>query len=199
MMRKTLLAVLVSGFMVTGAQAAGNQVNGYLFGNVGQADYDFGSYFKPFVGSVDEKDTAFKVGAGVQLNQYVGVEFQYVDLGEATYKERNPTFQETIEVSGYGANLVGTLPLNRFKLYGKLGYHQLEADYKAKDAFDSASSSNKDWITSYAVGATFVITPQFEVALEYERYNDVEYRDLVAGRKVEADIDLASVGLRYNF
>lgn len=199
MMRKTLLAVLVSGLMVTGAQAAGNQVNGYLFGNVGQADYDFGSYFKPFVGSVDEKDTAFKVGAGVQLNQYVGVEFQYVDLGEATYKERNPTFQETIEVSGYGANLVGTLPLNRFKLYGKLGYHQLEADYKAKDAFDSASSSNKDWITSYAVGATFVITPQFEVALEYERYNDVEYRDLVAGRKVEADIDLASVGLRYNF
>ena len=199
MMRKTLLAVLVSGLMVTGAQAAGNQVNGYLFGNVGQADYDFGSYFKPFVGSVDEKDTAFKVGAGVQLNQYVGVEFQYVDLGEATYKERNPTFQETIEVSGYGANLVGTLPLNRFKLYGKLGYHQLEADYKAKDAFDSASSSNKDWITSYAVGATFVITPQFEVALEYERYNDVEYRDLFAGRKVEADIDLASVGLRYNF
>ena len=199
MMRKTLLAVLVSGLMVTGAQAAGNQVNGYLFGNVGQADYDFGSYFKPFVGSVDEKDTAFKVGAGVQLNQYVGVEFQYVDLGEATYKERNPTFQETIEVSGYGANLVGTLPLNRFKLYGKLGYHQLEADYKAKDAFDSASSSNKDWITSYAVGATVVITPQFEVALEYERYNDVEYRDLVAGRKVEADIDLASVGLRYNF
>lgn len=34
MMRKTLLAVLVSGLMVTGVQAAENQVNGYLFGNV---------------------------------------------------------------------------------------------------------------------------------------------------------------------
>lgn len=197
MMRKTLLAVLVSGLMVTGVQAAENQVNGYLFGNVGQADYDFGSYFKPFIGSVDDTDTAFKIGAGVQLNRYVGVEFQYIDLGEATYKE--PGYKETIEVSGLGANVVGTLPLNRFKLYGKLGYHQLEADYKAKDAFDSASSSKKDWITSYAVGATFVVTPQFEVALEYERYNDVKYRDLVAGRNVEADIDLASIGLRYNF
>ena len=199
MIRKTLLAVLVSGAMVSGVQAAGNQVNGYLFGNVGQADYDFGSYFKPYIGSVDDTDTAFKVGAGVQLLPWVGIEFQYLDLGEATYKERSPTYKETIEVSGYGANVVGTLPLNRFKLYGKLGYHQLEADYKAKDASGSASSSKKDWITSYAVGATFAITPQFEVALEYERYNEVKYRDLADGRNVEADIDLASIGLRYNF
>ncbi|PRB79919.1 porin family protein [Pseudomonas sp. MYb185] len=199
MFRKSLLAVMVSGLMVAGVQAAESQVNGYLFGNVGQADYDFGSYFKPFAGSVDEKDTAFKVGAGVQLNKYVGVELQYIDLGEATYKQ--PDYKETIEVSGYGANLVGTLPLNRFKLYGKVGYHQLEADYKAKDTFfdERASSSEKDWITSYAVGATFAINPQFEVAVEYERYNDVEYRDIEAGRDVEVDIDLATIGLRYNF
>ena len=193
MMRKTLLAVLISGAMVTGVQAAGNQVNGYLFGNVGQADYDFGSAFKGAPGSLDEEDTAFKVGAGVQLNPYVGVEFQYVNLGEATYK--HPGFKQIAEVEGYGANLVGTIPLDRFKLYGKVGYHKLEMEISEKEVgwFDW-SDSKKDWITSYAIGATFALTPQFEIAAEYERYDDVADKF-----DANVDIDLASIGLRYNF
>ena len=193
MMRKSLLAVLVSGLMVTGVQAAENQVNGYLFGNVGQADYDFGKAFKGAPGSLDEKDTAFKVGAGVQLNPYVAVEFQWVDLGEATYKE--PGYKGLASIDGYGANIVGTLPLDRFKLYGKVGYHKLEMEVKDKDDFwDDWSASEKDWITSYAVGATYMLTPQFEVGAEYERYDDVADKF-----DVNVDVDLASLTLRYNF
>lgn len=194
MMRKTLLAVLISGAMVTGVQAAGNQVNGYLFGNVGQADYDFGSEYSGFIGSVDEEDTAFKIGAGVQLNPYVGIEFQYVDLGEATYKE--PGYKEIAKVDGFGANLVATLPLDRFKLYGKLGYHKLEFDARGKlDGFGTVWSESKDdWVTSYAVGATFALNPQFEIVAEYERYDDVADKF-----DINVDIDLASIGLRYNF
>ncbi|MFA5678933.1 MAG: porin family protein [Pseudomonas sp.] len=194
MMRKTLLAVLVSGLMVSGVQAADNQVNGYLFGNVGQADYDLGNYFKPFIGSVDDTDTAFKIGAGIQLNSYVGIEFQYVDLGEATYKE--PGYKEMVEVEGYGMNLVGTIPLDRVKLYGKLGYHKMEFEARGKlDGFGTVwSGSEKDWVTSYALGTTFAVTPQFELVAEYERYDDVA--DKV---DLNVDIDLASVGLRYNF
>ena len=193
MMRKTLLAVLVSGAMVTGVQAAGNQVNGYLFGNVGQADYDFGSIFKGAPGSLDDDDTAFKIGAGVQLNPYVGIEFQYVDLGEATYKE--PGYKEIITADGFGANLVGTVPLDRFKLYGKLGYHKLELEVKEKEVgWEDWSESKKDWVVSYAIGATFALTPQFEVVAEYERYDDVADKF-----DANVDIDLASIGLRYNF
>ena len=194
MMRKTLLAVLVSGAMVSGAQAAGDQVNGYLFGNVGQADYDFGNYFKPFIGSVDDTDTAFKVGAGVQLNPFVGIEFQYVDLGEATYKE--PNYKEMVEVEGYGMNVVGTIPLDRVKLYGKVGYHKMEFEARGKqDGFGTVwSGSEKDWVVSYALGATFAIIPQLELVAEYERYDDVA--DKVG---LNVDIDLASLGLRYNF
>src|SRR5690554_7128578 len=74
MMRKTLLAVLIAGAMVSGVQAAVSHVNGYLFGHVGQADYDTGSFYSGVPGSLDEKDTAFKIGAGVQLNSYVSIE-----------------------------------------------------------------------------------------------------------------------------
>ncbi|WP_185268690.1 porin family protein [Halopseudomonas xiamenensis] len=193
MFRKSLLAVMVSGLMVAGVQAAENQVNGYLFGNIGQADYDLGNLYQGFIGSVDETDTAFKLGAGVQLNPYIGIEFQYVDLGEAAYKE--PGYKEMVEVEGFGANLVATLPLDRFKLYGKVGYHKLKFEAQIKDDFwGTWSDSEKDWITSYAVGATYALTPQFEVVAEYERYDDVADKF-----DVNIDIDLATIGLRYNF
>ena len=193
MMRKTLLAVLVSGLMVSGVQAADNQVNGYLFGHVGQADYDFGSFFSGAPGSLDDEDTAFKIGAGIQLTPFVGIEFQYMDLGEATYKQ--PGRKLIGEVEGYGANLVGTLPLDRFKLYGKLGYHNVEMELTDKEVgWPDWSDSKKDWVVSYAVGATFALTPQFEIAAEYERYDDVADKF-----DANVDIDLASIGLRYNF
>src|SRR5690606_41106767 len=101
MMRKSLLALLVSGLMVTGVQAAENQVNGYLFGNIGQAEADKPGFKKDldaeaaafaddfafgFRSSWDDKDTAFKIGAGIQLNQHIAVEFQYIDLGTPEYK-----------------------------------------------------------------------------------------------------------------
>ena len=195
MMRKTLLAVLVSGAMVSGVQAADNQVNGYLFANVGQTDYDTGSFYRGTAGSLDEKDIGFKVGAGVQLNRFVGVEFQYADLGELTYKA--PGFKGTDTVDGYGANLVGTIPLNRFKLYGKIGYHKMEYEVTEKDVLGKWSKTEKEWVTSYALGATFAVTPQFEIVAEYERYESVADNFNKSG--FDADIDLASIGLRYNF
>lgn len=184
MFKKTLFAAVVMGAMVTGAQAAEINPNGYLFGSVGQADAD--------LNWTDEKDTAFKIGAGVQLNPYVGVEFQYVDLGEAVDKYRDALNSASVSAAtdGFGANLVGTLPMDRFKLFGKVGYHKLDTDIKVRINNASGSGSESEWVTSYGVGASFALSPAFEVVAEYERYNDVAD---------EYDIDLLSAGLRYNF
>jgi len=194
-MRKTLLAVLIAGAMVSGVQAAESHVNGYLFGHVGQADYDTGSFYSGVPGSLDEKDTAFKIGAGVQLNSYVGIEFQYVDLGDLTFKTAG--FRTRDSADGLGANLVATLPLDRFKLYGKVGYHKMKYEVTEKDGFGSWNESEKEWVTSYAIGATLALTPAFEIVAEYERYQDVA--DNFNGSGFDADVDLASIGLRYNF
>ena len=215
MMRKTLLAVLISGAMVTGVQAAGNQVNGYLFGNVGQADAEKPGLVKglnaelaaeadffglDFRSSWDEKDTAFKIGAGIQLNRHIAVEFQYTDLGSPEYKGSlsdgfdTVTAKVTGNTDGYGMNLVGSLPFDRFKLFGKVGYHKLEteASVKISDGVDSLkmSETEKEWVTSFGVGASYAFTPQVELAAEFERYQDVAD---------EYDVDMASIGLRYNF
>jgi len=213
MFRKSLLAVMVSGLMVAGVQAAENQVNGYLFGNVGQADADVPSLVEDIDGalafradfwglgfrsSFDEKDTAFKIGAGIQLNRYVGVEFQYIDLGSLEYKATLTDGLDTAtakikgDTDGFGMNLVGTLPFDRFKLFGKVGYHKLETEVSVKvlgTMFD-ASESEKEWVTSYGIGASYAFTPQLELVAEYEQYRDVAD---------DYDVDFGSIGLRYNF
>lgn len=215
MMRKTLLAVLISGAMVTGVQAAGNQVNGYLFGNIGQAEAEKPNLIKGmsaeldaladsqgwgYRSSWDDKDTAFKIGAGIQLNRHIAIEFQYTDLGSPEYKGTLTDGFDTVGVKvtgdtdGFGMNLVGTLPFDRFKLFGKIGYHKLETEASVKVSTDFGSlkmkETEKEWVTSYGIGASYAFTPQVELAAEFERYQDVAD---------EYDVDMASIGLRYNF
>lgn len=215
MFRKTLLVALVSGAMVSGVQAAGVQANGYLFGSVGQSDAEKPGLVKDLdaglqvdiangwqgSSSFDDTDTAFKVGAGVQLNSYVGVELQYIDLGEIAYKlsETNGAnaldYKMSAGTKGYGGNVVGTLPLDQFKLFGKVGYHKLKTKVKQDISVTGVgqvkgSDSANEWVTSYGIGASFAFTPQVELVAEYERYRDVAD---------EYDVDFASIGLRYNF
>ena len=214
-MRKTLLAVLVSGLMVSGVQAADNQVNGYLFGNIGQAEADKPGLVKDldavfadesaaaglgFRSSWDDKDTAFKIGVGIQLNRHVAIEFQYTDLGSPEYKGtvtdgfNDGTLKVSGDTDGFGMNLVGSLPFDRFKLFGKIGYHKLETelvlDVNVPGDSLRLKDSQKEWVTSYGIGASYAFTPQVELAAEFERYQDVAD---------EYDVDMASIGLRYNF
>ncbi|WP_178114789.1 porin family protein [Pseudomonas saliphila] len=221
MFKKTLLAALVSGVMISGVQAAEIQPNGYLFGNVGQSDADASDIGNGldalseaiatdfgFEGSssFDEKDSAFKIGAGIQLNPHVAVEFQYIDLGEIAYKSKGVNssgetgvLKATSGTEGFGASLVGTLPFDRFKLFGKVGYHKLKTEVKASidlrlvggaQFSDEEKDDATEWVNSLGVGASFAFTPTVELVAEYERYSDVAD---------EYDVDFASIGLRYNF
>lgn len=216
MLHKSLLAVLVTGVLVSGVQAAEVQPNGYLFGNVGRSDAEKMKLVKEaeaefrevavdnglqMHSSFDGKDTAYKVGAGLQLNRHVGVEFQYTDLGQVDYKAgltdgtNTLTYKLSGKTKGYGANLVGTLPFDQFKLFGKVGYHKLKTKASERvllngGLMEKDSDSANEWVTSFGVGAAYAFTRQIELVAEYERYSDVAD---------EYDVDFASVGLRYNF
>lgn len=203
MFKKAFIAAVLAGAAVSTASAA--EVNGYLFGNIGQAEVDLGAFESELQDlglstSADEKDTAFKVGAGVQLNQYVGVEFQYVDLGDFTVDASAAgagSAKATFSTSGLGANLVGTLPMGALKLYGKVGYNKLETEGKVSAGGSTIfRDEEKENITSFALGASYALTPQFELGLEFERYQDLGSDDTTGG---EEDADFVSLGLRYNF
>lgn len=186
MFKKSFMVALIASAAVSTANAA--EVNGYLFGSVGQAEADLFDDINESGVSIDEKDTAFKIGAGVQLNSYVGVEFQYSNLGEVSASDS--VAKASAETEGYGMNLVASLPFDRFSLFGKVGYHKLETDVSLRVFEDSASGSDDEWAKSYGLGASFAFTPALAIVAEYEQYRDVAD---------EFDIDLVSAGLRYNF
>lgn len=204
MFKKTLLSAAVISLASLTGVAQAEQVNGYLFASVGQSEADVSKraldndlgLLPDERSSLDKKDTAYKIGAGIQLNPYVGVEFQYLDLGEVVYKLDGPDFNARIraETKGLGINAVGTLPLDRFGLFAKVGYHQLKTDAKAvlSSSFftDRASDSEKEWVWSWGVGASLMLTESFSLVAEFERYRDVAD---------DFDVDLISAGLRYNF
>ena len=191
MLKKTLLAAVVLGLSATAVQA--DDVSGYLSGNVGQSDTKGGG-----------TDTAYKIAVGLQANQYVALEAQYIDLGEGKAKAYVAVDDVTVrakgafDTKGFGANLVGTLPLDDFKLFGKVGYHRLETKGTVKGTATKGTQTlnfkvkdkTNEWVPSFGAGASYAFTPAIEVVAEYERYKKVAD---------SYDVDLASVGLRYNF
>ena len=225
MLKKTLLAAAVFACATTAVQA--DEVSGYLTGSIGQAKAEKPKvvkeeqgFFKEIGGSTssDRTDTAYKIAVGLKMNPYVALEAQYIDLGKASYKGSvsEPgvvSYTEKIDfkTSGLGANLVGTLPLNDFTLFAKAGYHLLKTKGTLKNSInitgvgsfsDSESKTVRKWTPSFGVGASYAITQELAVVAEYERYQDVANKKVdVYGDKTsfKHNIDLASVGLRYNF
>jgi OOP family OmpA-OmpF porin len=182
MLKKTLLAAVVLGLATTAVQA--NEVSGYATYSLGQTDSR----------SFDtNKKIGHKVAVGLQANQFVGLEAQYTDLGNPNIKGSvagHPA-KLSAQTRGLGANLVGTLPLNDFKLFAKVGYHKMETKGSLKiDGFGSESDKVREWVPSLGVGGAYTLTPVFDVVAEYERYQDVAD---------DYNVDFASVGIRYNF
>lgn len=115
------------------------------------------------------------------------------------------------KTSGLGVNLVGTLPLDDFTLLAKAGYHHLKTEGKLKESFgatgvggisESGNATIRKWTPSFGVGASYAMTPSFSVVAEYERYKNVASKKVyVDGDKTsfKHSVDLASIGLRYNF
>ncbi len=197
MLKKTLLAAVVLGLSTTAVQA--NEVSGYVTGSMGQTDSK---------GFDTNNKLGYKIAVGLQANQYVALEAQYTDLGKPKDKASgralvngvpgNVNVKGTAETRGLGANLVGTLPLDDFKLFAKVGYHRLETKVKGTATASALgvsysekfSGKEREWVPSFGAGASYAIMPELEIIAEYERYKSVAD---------DYDVDFASVGLRYNF
>ena len=184
MLKKTLLAALVLGVTATAVQA--NEVSGYAAYSLGQTDSK---------GFNTKKKIGHKVVVGLQANEFVGLEAQYTDLGKPkdkfTVRDSGNLYNAkgTAQTRGIGGNLVGTLPLNDFKVFAKVGYHRMETKVKIA-GLGSESFKEREWVPSVGLGGAYTLTPELDVIAEYERYKDVAD---------DYNVDFASVGIRYKF
>jgi OOP family OmpA-OmpF porin len=186
--------LVVSGLVLSGLLAATQaSAQAFVGGSIGQSDIDSditGGLITS--GSVDGKDTAFKVFGGYMFNRHFGVEGAYVDLGEVSYSGDFfglPVTGGKVEVSGFNVAALGSYPITeQFSVFGKIGLFIWEAE--ASDTTGgvpfSAKEDGRD--ISFGVGVGYNFTRNLGVRLEWERF-----------KLDEADADLISVGVAWRF
>ncbi len=188
--------------------------------NVSQGDLDntlindFGSVGLTIVdatSSLDDSDTGFGLAAGYQVSDYFAAELAYVDLGDITYDAAGTVtdgvvvsdMEATLSQSADGPviSLLGIVPVgnSRFSVYGRLGLALMNVDADigltlgGTPANDSASTTRSNAV--YGVGVEYGIGDRFGVRVEWDRYADVGSEELAG----DIDVDLITLGLRYNF
>ena len=154
---------------------------GYFGASVGQATYEENT----FLGNFDESDTAFKLFLGYRLNENIAVEGVYVDYGEPSGNLSG--VPASVEFDGFGANLVGTIPLGTgFELFGKLGF----LAWDGKVNLGSLSNEQDDTDLTYGVGVAYFFNEQIGIQGEWE-FIDFDQSNM--------DGDMVSVGVQFRF
>jgi opacity protein-like surface antigen len=104
------------------------------------------------IANTDSNNTSYKLFAGYQSTQYLGVEVAYNDFGKYRGASGNAW-----SIAG-----VGTLPLNKFwNITAKLGATMNHTDL-------ASASRHTDLLTGVGVG--YIVAPNMIVRLEYEDF-----------------------------
>lgn len=189
MIRDTIAAAAFAlAFASTQASA-----QGFLGASIGQSDIDEEIASGLITsGSVDGKDTAWKLFGGYMFSRNLGLEVGYASLGEASYEGEffgDAVTGGKVEVSGFNVAVIGNLPLSeRFSLFGKLGLFIWEAEASDTTAGLPFSDASDGTDISFGIGLSYDFTRQLGMRAEWEMFQIDE---------VEAS--LLSVGLVWRF
>jgi opacity protein-like surface antigen len=154
------LALALAASLVAGSAMA-DAPKLYVVAGVGQGDiYD---YSNDALSDVDTKDTAWQIAGGAQFNQYLAVEFQYQDWGEATGRnsdgDRTSTSATTV-----GISVLPQLPLTEeLSVYGRLGFVRGGQEFGGVDSGSNWSTTN-----TFGFGLQYNLDEHFAIRGEYQ-------------------------------
>lgn len=187
-----LMAAMVSALALSTSASAGFfdlTLAPYVGVGVGKSQADITC---PAATSCDDKDTAYKLYGGLEVNEFMSMELGYVDLGKSTYSGAVSGKRET---RGMSVQLVGTYALSpKFTLLGKGGFGILNTEVDGT-VVASKSEADTDLEWSLGLGAQYNFTKNVGMRVEWERYFNVG--DATTTR--EADVDLITAGVIFKF
>jgi opacity protein-like surface antigen len=171
---KHIVATAVLVALGTTPALAENDSGFYAGAGVGRFNVQIDNFgdIPDTIGSFDSDDTTFKAFAGWRFNPYVGVEVDYMDLGnpEDTIDAR----RVNADVNGVAPYIVGTLPLGPVELFAKAGYLFYDVQVDVDDATVS-DDSNEDFVYGGGIGLT--LFDHLHTRLEYEVIDIGEFND----------------------
>jgi OOP family OmpA-OmpF porin len=160
----------------------------FVGASVGQSTSDISC---PAATSCDDSDLAWKVYGGLEVNEYISMEFGYADMGEVEYTGAQTG---TREVAGVTMHLLGSYALTpNFSLLASGGLNILSTDVKG-----TVAAEDTDVAWSFGLGAQYNFSKSVGLRVEWERYFEVGSSNFNGGTG-EADIDLISAGMVFKF
>ncbi len=182
-----------------GISSAANAA-GYAGIAIGQASVDVETVdLGPTVSTdVSDSDTSFKIFGGYTVSENFSIEAGYVDFGEfgVDYSDGIDSLSDKVEATALYVAAVGSMPVGKAKLFGKLGLAQWDVDASVSSTFGvsgSASASGTDPVIG--LGVKFDAADTVELRAEFERYKNVGDDDKTG----ESDVDVLSVGAVMKF
>lgn len=158
---------------------------GYVGINLGKSSFD--TDCGPAGLSCDDPDLAGKIYFGGALNDRVGIEFAYVNMGRADRAGGHA------EAQGANASLVGTWPVNRWSLFAKLGGTYGFTKVTSEPGSGVTEGRRRGLGVSYGAGIGYDLQPNSTVVLEWERH---DFRFRGTGRE---GIDALTLGYVYRY
>ena len=193
-MKRTLAVFLGAGALALSQASFAQDMGWYVGATVGQSKFkdscnDLGG------ATCDDKDTAFRILGGYQLNRNFAAEVGYSQLGKAKASVPGASIEQKASVW----ELVGiaALPIgNAFSVYGKGGvYHGELKDTFNSTAFGSAEEKTTNTALTYGAGVRFDFLRNLALRAEYQRYKDLGDPNSTG----ETDIEVLSLGLLWKF
>jgi Outer membrane protein beta-barrel domain len=158
-----------------------NDSGPYVGGGYGQFDTSVSDIegLTDAIGDLDTDDSAWKLFFGWRFNKFISLEADYIDLGSprGDFDASGTSGDYQLDLAGFGAYVIGTLPIGIFELSGKVGYyfHDLEIDVD----LDNIGPGNGDVIGGddsgeavvYGVGAGVTLFDHLNTKIEYELFD----------------------------
>jgi|SRR5687767_11914336 OmpA-OmpF porin, OOP family len=191
MYKSTVVAGCMALIATCGSAHAqvGQERGWYAGASIGQSSMDIEGCGGAI--SCDDKDTAWRILGGYQINRNFAVELGYHQLGDAIAS--GPGGQVNFEATAIELVGLGILPLaNNFALYAKAGFYRGETEAKGLAGSVDESETNTD--LTYGLGAQYNFNPRFGVRAEWQRYTNM------GGEATgESDVDVLSIGVLVRF
>jgi OOP family OmpA-OmpF porin len=195
-----LAAGLVGAALAFSAPAAFAQARGaaadtgwYVGGSFGQSTTDCNV---PAGFSCDDKDTAWKIFGGYQINRNFAAEAGYSQLGEVT--ATGGGVNAKAKATAWDLVGVGSYPLsNQFSIYGKLGFYNGEVKVSSNVAGGSGKKTTTD--LTYGAGVQYNFSRNLGLRGEWQRYASAKQPATTVTVEDKSDVDVLSIGVVYKF
>ena len=138
-------------------------------------------------GILDDTATTYTVRGGFRFNPYMALEIAYYDLGKYTFSGTVPGTSVRLngeaKAKAWGASFVGILPIDRFDLYGRIGYTQaeLKANVSTNTALPGFDGKDRENSVTYGVGGRWEFVPHWAFFAEWMKNDKIKVDSYLIG------------------